>query len=167
MCSSLLIPPLCACSSGESVGVCVLDTVSEGTVRTTPALLPISTMPRNSPAILPSQPERPNTRYAAAISPAMFNPDTLPPPRFRKKPLSMLNNPPPEAARRKSDTPFSFESAPPTASPMAETVSPALSFSSFMSSVVPARASVADLPTTASLTIRATLLSVVSFSQPT
>lgn len=74
-------------------------------MRTTPALLPISIMPRNRPAILPSQPERPNTRYAAAISPAMFNPDTLPPPRFRKKPLSMLNNPPPEASRRKFDTP--------------------------------------------------------------
>ena len=50
---------------------------------------------------------------------------------------------------------------------MAETVSPALFLSSRTPSGTPAMAFVADSPITASLTILATLLSEVSFSQPT
>ena len=152
---------------GESAGACVLGTLSCGAVRRTPALLPMSSIPRNNPAILPSQPRCPNTRNAAATSPAILNPDTLPRPRLLKNPPSMSVRPPPEVACMKFDTPFNCEPEPLTALPIAETVSPAFSFSSRASSTVLARTFVAGLPTTASLTIRATLASVVSFFQPT
>ena len=106
-------------------------------------------------------------RNAAATSPAMLNPDTLPLPRLRKKLPNISRPPPPEACRKKFDTPFSLLSMPVTA-PLTElTASPALPVSSRTPSAVHAMVSVTDSPTTASLTIRTTLLSVVSFSQPT
>ena len=70
-------------------------------VRKTPALLPMSIMPRKAPAILPNHPKRPKMRKAAAIRPAMLNPDTLPWPRLRTKLPSMFMPPPLEACRRK------------------------------------------------------------------
>ena len=104
---------------------------------------------------------------AAAIRPAMLNPDTLPWPRLRTKLPSMFMPPPLEACRRKLDTPSSLESIPATAPLNVPTASPALSVSPRTSSAVSAKASVAGSPMTASLTMRTTLLSVVSFSQPT
>ncbi|EJX10672.1 hypothetical protein EVA_00713 [gut metagenome] len=134
-------------------------------------LLPIIIMVKKIPAILPSQPVRPNTRNAPAINPTMLNPDTLPCARLLKKLPNIFPAFPLETPLKKLDAPSSVEESELDAWLTLSKVCSALPVSLFTVSVaafaVPLMALVVSSPMTASLTMRTTLLSVVSFSQPT